>query len=88
MSVKLGVNYNTVNKVYQDLERDGYIVTKRGKGSYVADTRDINRSDDDGEIEALAFDFVQAALGKGLEPDDVLELVHAQMDKLKHARRV
>ena len=23
LSVQLGVNYNTVNKVYQDLERDG-----------------------------------------------------------------
>jgi len=88
MSVKLGVNYNTVNKVYQDLERDGFIVTKRGKGSYVADTSSIDYANDDGEIEALAFDFVQAALGKGLEPNDVIELVLEQMDKLKHARRV
>lgn len=88
MSVRLGVNYNTVNKVYQDLERDGFIITKRGKGSYVADTSSIDYADDDGEIEALAFDFVQAALGNGLEPKDVIELVVKQMDKLKHARRV
>ena len=87
MSVKLGVNYNTVNKVYQDLERDGFIITKRGKGSYVADTSSMDFADD-GEIEALAFDFVQAALGKGLEPNDVVELVIQQIDKLKHARRV
>ena len=33
MSVRFGVNYNTINKVYQDLERDGYIYTKRGLGT-------------------------------------------------------
>ena len=37
LSVRLGVNYNTINKVYQDLERDGFIFTKRGRGSFVAD---------------------------------------------------
>ena len=30
MAVELGINYNTVSKVYQDIERDGYIVSKRG----------------------------------------------------------
>ena len=37
LSVELGVNYNTVNKVYQDLERDGYIYTQRGRGTFVTD---------------------------------------------------
>ena len=30
LAVDLGINYNTVSKVYQDIERDGYIVSKRG----------------------------------------------------------
>lgn len=88
MSVKLGVNYNTVNKVYQDLERDGYIVTKRGKGSYVADVSLVSYTVNEGEIEALAFDFVQYALANGMEPDDVIELVERQIDTLKRAGRV
>ncbi|MEI3231952.1 MAG: GntR family transcriptional regulator [Gordonibacter pamelaeae] len=37
LAVDLGINYNTVSKVYQDIERDGYIVSKRGKGTFVAD---------------------------------------------------
>ncbi len=37
LAVDLGVNYNTVSKVYQDIERDGYIVSKRGKGTFVAE---------------------------------------------------
>ena len=37
MAVDLGINYNTVSKVYQDIERDGYIVSKRGRGTFVHD---------------------------------------------------
>ncbi|MFR0868101.1 MAG: GntR family transcriptional regulator [Adlercreutzia sp.] len=44
LSVQLGVNYNTINKVYQDLERDGYIFTKRGRGTYVSDLKDVDLS--------------------------------------------
>lgn len=52
LSVRLGVNYNTINKVYQDLERDGFIFTKRGRGSFVADVSRVDYSADDGEMEA------------------------------------
>jgi DNA-binding transcriptional regulator YhcF (GntR family) len=30
LAVQLSINYNTVTKVYLDLEREGFIVTKRG----------------------------------------------------------
>ena len=87
LSVRLGVNYNTVLKVYQDLERDGFIFTKRGRGTFVSDIQDIDYSADDGEMEALAVDFVQNALGKGMEPGDILELVREQIEKLEGMKR-
>ncbi len=34
---ELGVNPNTVARAYRDLERDGHIVSKRGRGSFPAD---------------------------------------------------
>lgn len=83
LSVRLGVNYNTINKVYQDLERDGFIFTKRGKGTFVSDVSLIEYSPDDGEMEALAADFVQNALGKGMEPEDIIDLVRTEIEKLE-----
>ena len=83
LSVRLGVNYNTINKVYQDLERDGFIFTKRGKGTFVSDVTLIEYSPDDGEMEALAADFVQNALGKGMEPEDIIDLVRTEIEKLE-----
>ena len=79
LSVQLGVNYNTVNKVYQDLERDGYIYTQRGRGTYVSDLKGVKLSAVDQDVEALAIDFVQQALTKGMGADDIHDLVSEQL---------
>ena len=79
LSVQLGVNYNTVNKVYQDLERDGYIYTQRGRGTYVSDLKGVKLSAVDGDVEALAIDFVQQALTKGMSAEDIHDLVSEQL---------
>ncbi|MDO4590235.1 MAG: GntR family transcriptional regulator [Slackia sp.] len=83
LSVNFGVNYNTVNKVYQDLERDGYIFTKRGLGTYVSETKDFASTDFDDEIVALAGKLVDTAVGKGMAIDDVMELVRDQFAKVE-----
>lgn len=79
LSVQLGVNYNTVNKVYQDLERDGYIYTQRGRGTYVSDLKGVKLSAVDEDVEALAIDFVQEALTKGMSSEDIHDLVSEQL---------
>ena len=82
LSVKLGVNYNTINKVYQDLERDGFIFTRRGKGSYVAERTAYEALDIDDEVEALATDLVGRAFEKGMEADDLVDLVREKIVQL------
>lgn len=79
LSVQLGVNYNTVNKVYQDLERDGYIYTQRGRGTYVSDLKGVKLSAVDDDVEALAVDFVQQALTQGMSSEDIHDLVSEQL---------
>ena len=82
LSVQLGVNYNTINKVYQDLERDGFIFTRRGKGSYVAKRTAYEALDIDDEVEALATDLVGRAFEKGMEADDLVDLVREKIVQL------
>lgn len=79
LSVQLGVNYNTVNKVYQDLERDGYIYTQRGRGTYVSDLKGVKLTSVDEDVEALAIDFIQGALSKGMSSEDIHDLVSEQL---------
>ena len=65
--------------MYQDLERDGYIFTKRGRGTYVSDLKDVDLSAVGQDVEALAIYFVQQALAKGLTSEDIHDLVSEQI---------
>lgn len=87
LSVNFGVNYNTINKVYQDLERDGYLFTKRGLGTYVSEVKEFERTTVDDEVLALSGQLIDLAVGKGMSLDDVLELVRLQHDKHLHTHR-
>lgn len=81
MSVNFGVNYNTINKVYQDLERDGYLFTRRGSGTYVSETKEFAQSELDDEVVALAGSLIDSALGQGMALEDILGLVKSQYEK-------
>ncbi|QQO08357.1 GntR family transcriptional regulator [Breznakiella homolactica] len=41
---KLSVNPNTVQRAYQELEREGITETRRGMGSYISDNPDLIRA--------------------------------------------
>lgn len=79
MSVRVGVNYNTINKVYQGLEQDGYVHTKRGLGTYVSDLRGADLSRQTAELETLAADLVERALALGLTPTAIRALIDTQL---------
>lgn len=79
LSVDLGVNYNTVNKVYQDLERDGYTKTRRGLGTFVAPGKRV-RSTEDGELQGMIASFVSLAVEKGMTADEIVEYVREYVD--------
>ena len=42
LSALLGVNPNTVQKAYRELERQGYVYTTSGVGTFVADRSEIH----------------------------------------------
>ena len=46
LSRTLGVNPNTIQKAYRELERQGYIYTAAGVGTFVADKKDITPDDE------------------------------------------
>lgn len=58
---ELGINYNTVHKVYQDLELDGLIISKRGKRSCVADVQLEAFDLPDSPVDLILEELFQAA---------------------------
>ena len=43
LAMELSLNPNTIQRAYQELEREGYIYSVKGKGSFVGDTKDTAR---------------------------------------------
>ena len=44
LAAELSLNFNTIKKVFAQLEADGVIITVQGKGCFVADTAKENRA--------------------------------------------
>lgn len=83
MAVDLGINYNTVSKVYQDIERDGYIVSKRGRGTFVHDKYKSAEETADNAVESLADVFIQQCRELGVPRADIAKLVERRLEALE-----
>ena len=83
MAVDLGSNYNTVSKVYQDIERDGYIVSKRGRGTFVHDKYRNASETADNAAESLADAFIQQCRELGVPRADIVALVESRLETLE-----
>lgn len=77
LSSTLNVNYNTVSKVYRDIEKDGYVITKRGKGTFVAEinSNGFEAADAIAAIDLLVDKFLEQAKELGLSEADAAEAV-------------
>lgn len=70
----LGVNPNTVQKAYQDLERDGVIYSISGRGSFIAEG-----SSSKGKLETQYIDKLKSVITEvkqnGIEFERVIDTV-------------
>lgn len=72
LAARLGVNYNTIHKVYQDLEADNLICSSRGKRSFVADVdRDLLRLPES-PVDLVIDELVRVARESNISEGDVL----------------
>lgn len=58
LAVELSINPNTIQRAYMELEQQGLIYPVKGKGNYVADSRElqeISRKDYEKELKGLVF---------------------------------
>ena len=68
MAADLSLNFNTIKKVFAQLEEDGVIVTVQGKGCFVADTAKDNRAILD-KAESALREALMVARASGVDGD-------------------
>lgn len=82
LSSMLEVNPNTVAKAYTELERQGIIITLRGKGTFIADTiaseGSINLNE---ELEKIKPILTELKL-KGIDDNIIIEEIKALLNNI------
>lgn len=83
LAVDLGVNYNTIHKVYQDLETDGLINSGRGRRSTIADIDRESLDLPESPIDAVVEELVRVARESGITKQDVMTRVEEALADLE-----
>ena len=77
LAVELGINANTVARVYRDLQREGLLRLERGVGTFVAesDERRAVAEKDFQSITAKAAELIELGRNAGLRLGELAQLV-------------
>ena len=71
----LGISVITTKRAYDELEREGFIYTVAGKGSFVAQKNvTLLREENLRRIETLMQQINELAVSCNLSPDEVIEM--------------
>ena len=81
---QLAINPNTIQRAYMELERQGYIYSVKGKGSFVAEAnRNLLREERQKEVEADLENAIQKGRSGGLSDDELREMFLCILEDLK-----
>ncbi len=80
MAVELSINPNTIQRAYAELERQGYIYSVKGKGSFVAENRHIMEKRG-AEMLKEFRDLAEQARSLGLEKEQLLGVIRAVYER-------
>ena len=76
LAKELRISVITTKRAYEDLERDGYIETVMGKGSFVAPRNlELAREDTLRRVEEKLEEAVQIARSGGIGLDELIQMI-------------
>jgi GntR family transcriptional regulator len=76
VAVDLEINPNTVNRAYSDLERDGVLTSRRGRGTFISErTKPADLTAQRARIRDIARRAVGEARAFGYRSDELIETI-------------
>lgn len=81
LSSQLTVNPNTIQKAYRELERDGYIYSLQGKGSFVAPLQQGQNESKKAEVRSELLRLMAEAVYLGFTESEIGELYRQVLDQ-------
>ncbi len=85
LAVELGINANTVARVYRELQTDGVLRLERGVGTSVAEPRKgASGPEKFRELEHLALELIRLARQAGMRCGELSQLVEARWQEIEN----
>jgi len=81
LSKELGVNPNTIQKAYRELERQEYIYSIKGKGSYVMVRQDRKNNEEKNKIKSELKKVMTQAMYSGITFDEIKNIIDEVMNE-------
>ncbi|HZR44017.1 MAG TPA: GntR family transcriptional regulator [Ktedonobacteraceae bacterium] len=78
LAKELQINYNTVRSAYQELERQGYITTTQGRGTFVASLSVSLLTNQQETLQDLIDEALLRALALGISPNIFARTAYAR----------
>ncbi len=85
LAMELSLNPNTIQRVYQELERAGYIYTIKGKGSFVSETSQ-NADKKRQEVKKEMREGIEKALFAGISAQELRQMLEECIEEAKKGR--
>lgn len=85
LAVDLDISYNTVNRAYTDLEREGFISTRKGRGTFVADISGRGVTVSDESFMMLVDELIRTGGNVGMQGVDIVAAVEKRIKEREHA---
>ncbi len=82
-AVEAGVNPNTVQRTYAEMERSGIVVAKRGQGSFVTEDGAIIKQLRETIAEQYVTTFVVYMINNGFSDEEIMAQVQIALKKAK-----
>lgn len=89
LAVALEINSNTVARVYRDLQREGWLVLRRGIGTFVAEAapaEPLGKRDLRG-LEQKVRELITSARHLGISPAELFQMIETRWKEHSDAKR-
>src|SRR6185437_2247840 len=87
LAVDIGVSVITVKRAYLELERDGIIVTRQGKGCFVASDSEVGARIREQELVQHLEQAVRSAAMMGLSPKNLEKRIREVFERVTDAEK-
>ncbi|KYH34002.1 HTH-type transcriptional repressor YtrA [Clostridium tepidiprofundi DSM 19306] len=75
LASELTINPNTIQKAYRELEREGYIYSIKGKGSFVTPSIDVKNFEKLENLRNELIKIISEAFYLGMKKNEIIEII-------------